>query len=173
MADDTFLPALSSSDIDRATQVRCLIFPDINALFSQVLIQLIQQAYSPSLVDPATQRALQHELNEIQKLPQAWGLVIPLLNNQDPNVQFFGAHTAQVKIARDWWVSKFLLRHSCFFDLIWGKDFWVILSRRLKRCRLSPLFMQGFFLSRGNKMAFKSLDCSVSSGHALARRLSC
>lgn len=41
----------------------------------------------------------------MQRRPEAWGLVIPFLDNQDPNVQFFGAHTAQVKIARDWWVN--------------------------------------------------------------------
>ena len=45
---------------------------------------------------------LQHELFEMQKRQEAWGLVIPLLEHQDANVQFIGAHTAQVKIARDW-----------------------------------------------------------------------
>jgi hypothetical protein len=48
------------------------------------------------------QRRMQHELLEMQRRPEAWGLVIPFLDNHDPNVQFFGAHTAQVKIARDW-----------------------------------------------------------------------
>ncbi|PFH48182.1 hypothetical protein AMATHDRAFT_66058 [Amanita thiersii Skay4041] len=38
----------------------------------------------------------------MQKRFEAWGLVMPLLDHPDPNVQFFGAHTAQVKIARDW-----------------------------------------------------------------------
>jgi len=47
-------------------------------------------------------KVLQQDLFEIQKRPEAWGLVIPLLNHQDQNVQFFGAHTAQVKIVRDW-----------------------------------------------------------------------
>jgi len=51
---------------------------------------------------PEDLKRLQHELFELQKRPEAWGLVIPLLEHQDPNVQFFGAHTAQVKIARDW-----------------------------------------------------------------------
>ena len=31
-------------------------------------------------------------------------MVLPLLSHHDPTVQFFGAHTAQVKIARDWYV---------------------------------------------------------------------
>jgi hypothetical protein len=64
--------------------------------------QLIQQAYAPVQVRPDDQKRIQHELFEIQKHPHAWGLVVPLLENPDPNVQFFGAHTAQLKIARDW-----------------------------------------------------------------------
>lgn len=47
---------------------------------------------------------MQQQLFEIQKRPEAWGLILPLLEHSDPNVQFFGAHTAQIKIARDWYV---------------------------------------------------------------------
>ncbi|TFK33337.1 armadillo-type protein [Crucibulum laeve] len=85
MADTSFLPALSSSDVDRA-------------------VQLIQQAYAPPTpaTTPEDLRRYQQEVFEIQKHPEAWGLVIPMLDHQDQNVQFFGAHTAQVKIARDW-----------------------------------------------------------------------
>jgi hypothetical protein len=43
---------------------------------------------------------------DIQKRPEAWGLVVPLLQHPDQNVQYFGAHTAQVKITRDWWVDS-------------------------------------------------------------------
>ena len=65
--------------------------------------QVIQQAYAPqTLVSSEDQRRLQQQLFEIQKQWEAWGLVIPFLEHADPNVQFFGAHTAQVKIARDW-----------------------------------------------------------------------
>jgi hypothetical protein len=65
--------------------------------------QLIQQANSPqSHVLPEQQRVLNQQLFEVQKRPEAWGLVIPFLQSADPYVQFFGAHTAQVKIARDW-----------------------------------------------------------------------
>ncbi|KAI0350564.1 ARM repeat-containing protein [Trametes cingulata] len=79
-----FLPVLAQEDVDRATQ-------------------LIQQAYSPSQrLSPEEQRSLQQELFDIQRRPEAWGLVLPFLNHPDPNVQFFGAHTIQVKIARDW-----------------------------------------------------------------------
>ncbi|KAI0714221.1 ARM repeat-containing protein [Cerioporus squamosus] len=79
-----FLPVLAEDDVLRAAQ-------------------LIKQAYSPqNHLSPEDQRRLQQELFEIQRRPEAWGLVLPFLNNPDANVQFFGAHTLQVKIARDW-----------------------------------------------------------------------
>ncbi|KAF6748259.1 armadillo-type protein [Ephemerocybe angulata] len=85
MADFSFLPTLTTSDVDRAAQ-------------------LIQLGYGPSTstTTPEDLKRLQQELFEMQRRPEAWGLVIPLLNHEDPNVQFFGAHTAQVKVARDW-----------------------------------------------------------------------
>ncbi|KAL4071677.1 armadillo-type protein [Scleroderma yunnanense] len=85
MTQSAFLPALPESDIVQAAQ-------------------LIQQAYSPPSVQVSSdaQRRLQQELFDIQKRYEAWGLVIPFLNHEDFNVQFFGAHTIQVKIARDW-----------------------------------------------------------------------
>jgi hypothetical protein len=78
------------------------------------MAQLVLQAYSPSTfpIEPERLKRLQQDLFEIQKRPEAWGLVIPLLSHQDQNVQFFGAHTAQVKIVRDWYVSS-LLPTSC------------------------------------------------------------
>ncbi|KAH9851222.1 ARM repeat-containing protein [Lenzites betulinus] len=80
----TFLPILPQDDVDRAAQ-------------------LIQQAYSPQQkLSSEAQRRLQQELFEIQRRPEAWGLVLPFLSHPDTNVQFFGAHTIQVKIARDW-----------------------------------------------------------------------
>jgi len=82
----TFLPVLSPSDVRRAAE-------------------LIQQAYAPqNHLSSNDQRLVQQELFEIQKRPEAWGLVLPFLDHADPNVQFFGAHTVQVKIARDWCV---------------------------------------------------------------------
>ncbi|KAM6493497.1 Armadillo-type fold [Amanita muscaria] len=82
MLDTSFLPPLSQQDIECA-------------------IQLIQQAYAAP-ASPDDLKRLQHELFEMQKRYEAWGLIIPLLEHEDTNVQFFGAHTAQVKIARDW-----------------------------------------------------------------------
>ncbi|KNZ71941.1 Importin-13 [Termitomyces sp. J132] len=85
VVDTNFLPVLSQSDVERT-------------------VQLIQQAYAPPTASTSLEdlKRLQTELFELQKRPEAWGLVIPLLEHPDQNVQFFGAHTAQVKIARDW-----------------------------------------------------------------------
>lgn len=125
----TFLPILPQDDVDRAAQVsstyeyvcgtigRALriqtarVFVTTSARYGQEdlrqelipFCQLIQQAYSPQQkLSSEAQRRLQQELFEIQRRPEAWGLVLPFLSHSDPNVQFFGAHTIQVKIARDW-----------------------------------------------------------------------
>ncbi|KAI9508978.1 ARM repeat-containing protein [Russula earlei] len=83
----SFLPALSPADVQRAAQ-------------------LIQESYDPASsrrLLPDEHRRLQSELFELQRRWEAWGLVVPFLfEYDDPNVQFFGAHTAQVKISRDW-----------------------------------------------------------------------
>ncbi|KAJ7653558.1 hypothetical protein DFH06DRAFT_1330277 [Mycena polygramma] len=49
----------------------------------------------------SSSKSLQSALLAMQRTPAAWGLVVPLLAHTDPNVQFFGAHTAHAKIARD------------------------------------------------------------------------
>ncbi|KAJ3525251.1 hypothetical protein NM688_g8430 [Phlebia brevispora] len=73
--------------------------------------KLIQQAYAPGgHLSSEQQRQIQQELFDIQKRPEAWGLVLPFLSHSDPSVQFFGAHTVQVKIARDW--SYFPQEHA-------------------------------------------------------------
>ena len=78
-----------------------------------LVLQLIQQTYSPQThLQSEEQRRLQQELYEIQRRQESWGLVLPFLNHPDPNVQFFGAHTLQVKIARDWYVH-----HSTYSTL--------------------------------------------------------
>ena len=53
--------------------------------------QLIQQAYAPSstTTSPEHLKRLQNDFFQLQKRPEAWGLVIPLLNHQDQNVHFF------------------------------------------------------------------------------------
>lgn len=66
-------------------------------------IELIINAYLPAQNVEQSQR-LQQQLFEMQKRPEAWGLILPLLSHSSAEVQFFGAHTAQIKIARDWYV---------------------------------------------------------------------
>lgn len=51
--------------------------------------------------DEAQVRLRQQELFEIQKRPEACDFVLPLLDHEGLNV-FLGAHTVQVRIARDW-----------------------------------------------------------------------
>ncbi|KAF7312093.1 hypothetical protein MIND_00221600 [Mycena indigotica] len=63
-------------------------------------ISLIQAAYDPNATDTAAIESLQNSLMQMQRTRPAWGLIVPLLSHQDPNVQFFGAHTAHVKISR-------------------------------------------------------------------------
>ncbi|KAI9431177.1 ARM repeat-containing protein [Lactarius indigo] len=91
----SFLPSLAPADVQRAGQ-------------------LIQQSYDPASahrLSPDDHRRLQSELFELQRRWEAWGLVVPFLfEYADPNVQFFGAHTAQVKISRDW--ESFPVDHS-------------------------------------------------------------
>ncbi|VDB95428.1 unnamed protein product [Peniophora sp. CBMAI 1063] len=82
----SFLPTLPTSDVQQAAQ-------------------LIYRSYNPSAaasLSPEELRRLQQDLFELQKRPEAWGLVVPFLENGEESVQFFGAHTVQVKIARDW-----------------------------------------------------------------------
>ncbi|KAG9019808.1 hypothetical protein FRB90_005956 [Tulasnella sp. 427] len=96
VADDTQRPDLPAfmvippSDVEQAALVNTHFVPPI-----------VQRMYSPQ-TDPATSQNLQRDLFELQRRPEAWGLVVPFVNSSDPQVQFFGAHTAQVKIARDW-----------------------------------------------------------------------
>jgi hypothetical protein len=82
--------------------------------------KLIQESYNPTSSHrllPDEHRRLQSELYELQRRWEAWGLVVPFLfDHTDPNVQFFGAHTAQVKISRDWYAPDIqsMLPHSLF-----------------------------------------------------------
>jgi hypothetical protein len=53
---------------------------------------------------PAEQQARQHALSELVNSQDAWALIVPFLEHNDVNVQFYGAHVAGVKIVRDWLV---------------------------------------------------------------------
>ncbi|KAF8156159.1 hypothetical protein K438DRAFT_1986925 [Mycena galopus ATCC 62051] len=68
----------------------------LDAADVQHTILLIQTAYSSSSPDPSAFTSLQSAL----RTPAAWGLIVPLLAHADANVQFFGEHTAQSKMAR-------------------------------------------------------------------------
>ncbi|KAL0078469.1 armadillo-type protein [Phycomyces blakesleeanus] len=62
--------------------------------------KLIEGLYNST--DPRTAKDVQEQLQAIQRLPQAWGIAPELLSIQSDQCRFFGAHTFQVKISRDW-----------------------------------------------------------------------
>ncbi|CCM04086.1 uncharacterized protein FIBRA_06245 [Fibroporia radiculosa] len=117
-----FLPVLSAADVQRATE-------------------LIQQAYAPqNHLSSEDQRRLQQELFEIQKRQEAWGLVLPFLYHDDPNVQFFGAHTIQVKTTRDW--EGFPQEHALQL-----RDMVVDLTGRLIAAGRSKVILRKLFVA--------------------------
>ncbi|KAJ1973922.1 hypothetical protein H4R34_004914 [Dimargaris verticillata] len=59
-----------------------------------------QRAFFQSLSVP-TPEAVKH-LHQLQKEPSGWALAEQLMHEQSPACQFYGAHTLQVKISRDW-----------------------------------------------------------------------
>ncbi|KAG8960035.1 hypothetical protein FRC05_007133 [Tulasnella sp. 425] len=96
------LPSNAMGDEDDQTQRPDLpSFMVISPSDVEQAALIVQRMYSPQ-TDPNSSQSLQRDLFELQRRPEAWGLVVPFVNSHDPQVQFFGAHTAQVKIARDW-----------------------------------------------------------------------
>ncbi|CAO3600466.1 unnamed protein product [Absidia cylindrospora] len=61
---------------------------------------LVEQLYTS--VDPQVTKAIQEQLQFIQKQPESWDIASKLLSAESDQCRFFGAHTFQVKIARDW-----------------------------------------------------------------------
>ncbi|KAI8970253.1 armadillo-type protein [Mycotypha africana] len=61
---------------------------------------LINELYSSS--DPLVAKEIQDQLQTLQKQPIAWEIASQLLFSQTDHCRFFGAHTFQVKITRDW-----------------------------------------------------------------------
>jgi len=61
------------------------------------VIKQFYECYEAEIRKPA-----EHWLHELQKQPYAWRLSSELLNSMQVSSQFFGAHTFQVKILRDW-----------------------------------------------------------------------
>ena len=104
-----FYPLFPLRTYSELPRYRCVIF--IHHSGSPTYqTKLIQESYNPTSshrLSSDEHRRLQSELYELQRRWEAWGLVVPfLLDHTDPNVQFFGAHTAQVKISRDWYVPN-------------------------------------------------------------------
>ncbi|KAG2210956.1 hypothetical protein INT47_000116, partial [Mucor saturninus] len=52
--------------------------------------------------DPALAKLIQEQLQSLQRQPYAWEIASQLLSLQSDQCRFFGAHTFQVKISRDW-----------------------------------------------------------------------
>ncbi|CAO3608182.1 unnamed protein product [Cunninghamella blakesleeana] len=61
---------------------------------------LVQQLYTS--VDTEVTKSIQEQLQAFQKLPEAWEIASQLLSIESDQCKFFGAHTYQVKIVRDW-----------------------------------------------------------------------
>ncbi|RUS20345.1 armadillo-type protein [Endogone sp. FLAS-F59071] len=64
------------------------------------LQHLVDQLYATA--DPTFAKRAQEYLHNLQKQPIAWDLAPQLLASSSVNCHFFGAHTFQVKISRDW-----------------------------------------------------------------------
>lgn len=77
-------PVLAPSDIDH------------------VAATILHLFHPATASNPTLAKQLQQQLQELQARPEAWGLIAGLANHSDANVRFFSAHTAQVKISRDW-----------------------------------------------------------------------
>ncbi|CUA76173.1 Myb-binding protein 1A [Homo sapiens] [Rhizoctonia solani] len=100
---------------------------------------LVTQLYSPG-TRPEVQQTINRELLDVQRRPEAWGLVVPFLESSDPNVQFFGALTIQVKIARDW--DSFPQEHA-----ITLRDTLLELTGRAATRNLPPVAIRKLFVS--------------------------
>nr|XP_019048282.1 hypothetical protein I302_02051 [Kwoniella bestiolae CBS 10118]OCF27212.1 hypothetical protein I302_02051 [Kwoniella bestiolae CBS 10118] len=88
---------------EEAVQQQNLSFPVLPQADLERVAQTILHLFSPSTSsNPELAKHLQRELQQIQSAQEAWGLIAGLAGHDDPNIRFFGAHTAQVKISRDW-----------------------------------------------------------------------
>ncbi|KAI8096689.1 armadillo-type protein [Halteromyces radiatus] len=72
----------------------------MNSLHVTEVKNLVEQLYTS--IDPQVTKTIQEQLQAIQRHPEAWELASNLLSIPSDHCRFFGAHTIQVKIARDW-----------------------------------------------------------------------
>ncbi|KAH8433135.1 putative importin 13 [Aspergillus melleus] len=64
---------------------------------------LVSQLYNPvNTGNPAKIKAIQEQLQTLQRSPQAWLIANYLLSDQSTDLRFFGALTFTVKINQDW-----------------------------------------------------------------------
>ncbi|KAI8335319.1 hypothetical protein BC941DRAFT_67870 [Chlamydoabsidia padenii] len=101
---------------------------------------LVEQLYSSA--DPQATKSIQEQLQYIQKQPEAWNIASNLLSSQSDHCRFFGAHTFQVKVARDW---KTLpadrldwLRDELFTAIIKGSNGPMFVTRKLCIAVITP-----------------------------------
>ncbi|BEJ13429.1 hypothetical protein CspHIS471_0306030 [Cutaneotrichosporon sp. HIS471] len=80
-----------------------MAFPVLPASDIGQVAATILHLFDPATsAQPALAKSLQQQLQDLQARPEAWGLISGLAKHDDANVRFFSAHTAQVKISRDW-----------------------------------------------------------------------
>ncbi|KAG8982393.1 hypothetical protein FRB93_008149 [Tulasnella sp. JGI-2019a] len=127
-------------DSDDSTQQSTLpAFASLSQSDIQHAAAIVQEMYSPQ-VTPERSQVLQHDLFELQKRPEAWGLVAPFTDSSDPQIQFFGAHTSQVKISRDWEQWPPLHAHAL-------RDMLVTLTARAASRGASRVVMRKLYVS--------------------------
>ncbi|CAK9779796.1 ARM repeat-containing protein [Cutaneotrichosporon oleaginosum] len=80
-----------------------MAFPVLPASDIAQVAATILHLFDPSTsAQPSLAKSLQQQLQDVQSRTEAWGLISGLAKHEDANVRFFSAHTAQVKISRDW-----------------------------------------------------------------------
>lgn len=89
--------------MDASHQPTALSMPHISDSDLSQVASLIQSLHSPLNVgNPSATHALQHQLQDVISSDIAWSLLSGLGRSSDPIVKFYGAQSAQTKIARDW-----------------------------------------------------------------------
>lgn len=83
-------------------------------------IEQIVQAIQHLHAHPTENHDVNRQLMELLRLREAWAICMPLLDYaHDVNVQFFGAHTLQVKISTDWYVYRYIALQLMIIGIHW------------------------------------------------------
>ena len=68
--------------------------------------QLIRELVDPtSRWSPQKIRQLEQEIQQLQRAKEGWSAGFELLQNEDPQICFYGALTLTTKINNDWYVK--------------------------------------------------------------------